>query len=168
MPPRRKKTKKTPVNPPEATVTPIQAFFAQHPGFHYDPSGETMQQFWSMIRQFGWTRDEDPRKTEALSGIQDAIALQFNGIYGGNAADLAAWQRLWEIVGEGEMPTNINACRAAIKRVFVNICDLVDYPITKVPPPRFSTGVELAQYSRSNGKFIPRRTPMQAGSYSSS
>ncbi|SJL12817.1 uncharacterized protein ARMOST_16248 [Armillaria ostoyae] len=130
MPPRRKKAKKTQANPPAATVTPIQAFFAQYPEFSYDPSGETMEQFWSMIRQFGWLRD-DTRKTEALSGIQDAIAQQFNDIYGGNAGDLGAWQRLWEMVGEGDMPTDINACRAAIKRVFVNICDLVDYPATQ-------------------------------------
>ncbi len=70
-----------------------------------------MKQFWSMIRQFGWVRDED-RKDEALSGIRDAIAQQFNDIYGGNAGDLGAWQRLWEIVGEGDMPTDVKTCRA--------------------------------------------------------
>ncbi|KAK0480932.1 hypothetical protein IW261DRAFT_1334956, partial [Armillaria novae-zelandiae] len=154
---------KTHVNPPAATVTPIQAFFAQHPGFSYDPSGETMQQFWSMMRQFGWTSKGDLRKTEALSGIQDAIAQQFNDIYGGNATDLAAWQRLWEMVGEGDMPTDINACRAAIKRVFVNICDLVDYPATRVPPPRFPTLDELAEYSRDNGKIYPKQNAYAGG-----
>ncbi|KAK0445106.1 hypothetical protein EV421DRAFT_1708659, partial [Armillaria borealis] len=144
------------------TVTPIQAFFAQYPEFSYDPSGETMEQFWSMIRQFGWLRD-DTRKTEALSGIQDAIAQQFNDIYGGNAGDLGAWQRLWEMVGEGDMPTDINACRAAIKRVFVNICDLVDYPATQVRPPLFSTAVELAEYSRSNHKIYPKENAYAGG-----
>ncbi|KAK0192348.1 hypothetical protein F5146DRAFT_927646 [Armillaria mellea] len=145
-----------------ATLTPIQAFFAQYPEFSYDPSGETMKQFWDMIRQFGWVRDED-RKDEALSGIRDAIAQQFTDIYGGNAGDLGAWQRLWEIVGEGEMPTDIKACRAAIKRVFVNICDLVDFPATKVPPPLFANAVELSEYSRSNRKIYPKENAYAGG-----
>lgn len=121
-----------------------------------------MKQFWVMIRQFGWVRDED-RKDEALSGIRDAIAQQFNDIYGGNAGDLGAWQRLWEIVGDGDMPTDVKACRAAVKRVFVNICDLVDYPATHVRPPVFATVAELAEYSRSNRKIYPKENAKAGG-----
>ncbi|KAK0211446.1 hypothetical protein IW262DRAFT_366329 [Armillaria fumosa] len=160
MPPKRKRTRAKTSAP--ATLTPIQAFFAQYPEFSYNPSGETMKQFWNMIRQFGWVRDED-RKDEALSGLRDAIAQQFTDIYGGNAGDLGAWQRLWEIVGEGDMPTDIKACRAAVKSVFVNICDLVDYPATQVRPPVFATVAELAEYSRSNRKIYPKENAKAGG-----
>ncbi|KAK0203985.1 hypothetical protein DFS33DRAFT_850485 [Desarmillaria ectypa] len=161
MPPRRKKARKR-ANAPSVTLTPIQAFFAQYPEFSYDPSGETMKQFWAMMRQFGWVRDDD-NINEALSEIQDAIAQQFNDIYGGNAGDLGAWQRLWEMVGQGDMPTSISACRAAIEGVFVNICDLVDYPSTHSWPPLFPTEVELAEYSRSSRKIYPKDNAKAGG-----
>ncbi|KAK0438341.1 uncharacterized protein EV420DRAFT_1280067, partial [Desarmillaria tabescens] len=154
---------RTEANASAATVTPIQTFFAQYPDFSYDPSGETMKQFRSMIRQFGWVRDDDDNKKEALSGIQDAIAQQFNDIYGGDAGDLGAWQRLWEMVGQGDMPTNISACKAAIEGVFVNICDLVDYPATRVRPRLFSSEIQLAAYSRSNGKIYPKDNAKAGG-----
>ncbi|KAK0211444.1 hypothetical protein IW262DRAFT_366222 [Armillaria fumosa] len=140
--------------------TPIEAFFARYPEYPYDQSTETMFQFWEMSSQFGWGETVE---RESLDDLRDAIAQQFNDIYGADVNDLQAWQRLCGLVGDGNIPDNIAACRAVIRRVHVNICDLVDYPATTIPPPVFFTECALAKYSRESGKIFPRKNAYSGG-----
>ncbi|KAK0477236.1 hypothetical protein EDD18DRAFT_1211256 [Armillaria luteobubalina] len=98
--------------------TPIEAFFARYPEYPYDQSRETMSQFWEMSSQFGWGKNVE---RESLGDLRDAIAQQFNDIYGADVNDLQAWQRLCGLVGDGNIPDNIAACRAVIRRVHVNM-----------------------------------------------
>ncbi|KAG7446771.1 uncharacterized protein BT62DRAFT_1005152 [Guyanagaster necrorhizus] len=135
-------------------MTPIQAFFARNPEFSYDQSKETIAQFHDMARQLKWKK---ATRCEALRDIQAAMEQQFKEIYGGSVDDLHAWQRLCEVVGRQEIPNDIEACKAVIEGVHVNIWDLVDYPAMKVPPPMHATETALSKYTRSSGKFYPRR-----------
>ncbi|KAK0203984.1 hypothetical protein DFS33DRAFT_850103 [Desarmillaria ectypa] len=140
--------------------TPIEAFFARYPEYPYDLSRETMSQFREMSSQFGWGKCE---RLEALDDLRDAIAQQFNDIYGADVKDLQAWQRLCGLVGDGNIPDSIEACRAVIRRVHVNIWDLVDYPATTVPPPVFFTEDALAEYSRGSYKIFPKKNAYAGG-----
>ncbi|KAK0445107.1 hypothetical protein EV421DRAFT_1937318 [Armillaria borealis] len=124
-----------------SSITPIQAFFARYPMFSYDSSKETMAQFHGMASQ--------------LSKISLALVQQFNEMYGGDANDLHDWKRLCEVVSRREIvPNDIDACKAVIKNVHVNICDLVDH---KVPLPIHDTETALSEYTcRSDYKIFPR------------
>lgn len=78
---------------------PIQEFFDQYPEFHYNPRGETMRQFWRLCDLKGWERDT-PEREQALEGIRNAIAQQFNAFYGSNADDLNGWHNLCRVYGK--------------------------------------------------------------------
>ncbi|PBK94740.1 hypothetical protein ARMGADRAFT_1029115 [Armillaria gallica] len=138
-----------------SSITPIQAFFARYPQFSYDRSKETMAQFHDMTSQPQWTK---ATRHEALSEIQSALVQQFNQMYGGDANDLHDWKRLCKVVSRrGMVPNDIGACKVVIKSVYVNICDLVDHPATKVPLPIHDTETALSEYTLSSYyKFFPR------------
>lgn len=140
--------------------TPIEVFFARFPEYPYDQRRETILQFREMSKQFGWGKSERRR---AIDDLHDAIAQQFNDIYGADVKDLHAWQRLCGLVGGGNIPNNIEACRAVIRRVHVNICDLVDYPATTIPPPVFFTESALARYSHAFDKIFPKENAYAGG-----
>ncbi|KAK0203986.1 hypothetical protein DFS33DRAFT_850100 [Desarmillaria ectypa] len=135
-------------------IIPIQTFFARYPEFSYDQSKETMAQFYDMACQLKWNK---ATKRKTLRDIQGAMAQQCDEIYGGSVDDLHAWQRLCEVVGQGEIPNDISTCKAVIERVHVNVWDVVDYPTTMVPPPKHATETALSEYTLSSRKFYPKK-----------
>lgn len=69
-----------------------------------------MQQFWAMCDHFGWERD-DQERDQALQEIRDAIAIQFNAFFGGDANNLESWQLLLHVVQEKNIPDNVKECK---------------------------------------------------------
>ncbi|KAE9390058.1 hypothetical protein BT96DRAFT_959870 [Gymnopus androsaceus JB14] len=132
--------------------------------FPYDPTGETMPQFWKLCDQNGWERDT-PERDEPLDGIRNAIALQFNAFYGSNVDDLNGWHNLCRALRVQDLPDTVNGCKAIVKKIHVNICDLVDYSLGKQEelPKLHDSEPELAAYSRSSGKIYPRENAYAGG-----
>ena len=133
-----------------------------------------MEQFWDMVNEFGWGR-EDPERSNALDGVRDAIAMQFNEFYGGDVNDLVSWQALCQVLRMANIPETVDGCKSvrlskqfiiyhflilffqAIEGVFVNICDLVDYSLDNSRNLILHNNeVALSLYSRASGKIYPK------------
>ncbi|KAJ4494411.1 hypothetical protein C8R41DRAFT_763492 [Lentinula lateritia] len=144
----------------QATSNHIQSFFEQYPRFNYDPTRETMVQFRSMCRLYGWCHDSEERK-QALEGVRDAIALQFNAFYGSGANSLNGWHSLYRALRVQDIPDTVKGCKEGIKTIHVNICDLVDHK--EDVPTKHPSEAALAQYSRNSGKIYPRENAYAGG-----
>ncbi|KAJ3850370.1 hypothetical protein EV368DRAFT_45453 [Lentinula lateritia] len=147
-------------SPTRATSNHIQSFFEQYPRFTYDPTGETMYQFRKMCRSYGWRPDSEEKK-QALEGVRDAIALQFNAFYGSDANSLNGWHSLYRALQVQDIPDTVKGCKEGIKTIHVNICDLVDHK--EDVPTKFPSEAALAQYSRDSGKIYPRENAHAGG-----
>ncbi|KAF9072490.1 hypothetical protein BDP27DRAFT_1418102 [Rhodocollybia butyracea] len=142
----------------------IQTFFEQYPEFTYDPASETMAQFWQLCNHMGWAHNTSERK-EALGGIRNAIAQQFNAFYGGSAEDLNGWHNLYRALRVPDVPDSVAGCKALVPTIHVNICDLVDYSLhgQEMDVALHGSQEELAEYSRKNGKIYPRENAYAEG-----
>ncbi|KIK64219.1 hypothetical protein GYMLUDRAFT_71635 [Collybiopsis luxurians FD-317 M1] len=142
---------------------PIETFFSQYSEYDYDSTRETMDQFWELCDLLAWDR-EDPERLEALNGVRDGIAQQFNAFYGNDENNLNAWHNLYRALGEKDVPGSTEKCKKDIRGFHVNICDLVDYSLHGGSlPGHFNTQEDLAQYSRSSGKIYPRENAYAGG-----
>ncbi|KAF8599061.1 hypothetical protein BDV93DRAFT_560715 [Ceratobasidium sp. AG-I] len=140
----------------------IQAFFWNYISFDYDPSEPVMDEFRRMCAEYGW-KDNDKRKKDARGGIQDALALQFNEIYGTDVNDLSAWQNLCRVLQFPSVPGDLDLCRQLVDSTFVNIVDLIDTGATGQPIRHFGSEEELSRYTKITRKFFPRNN-IKAGS----
>ncbi|GAW07583.1 autophagic vacuole formation-like [Lentinula edodes] len=135
-----------------------------YPEFTYDPSGQTMAQFWELSNLYGWDRDSDER-ADALAKMRDAIAQQFNAFYGSDADSLDGWYNLFQALQVQDIPDTVKGCKDLIRTIHVNICDLVDYSLGEEDdPPELHVSQEaLAEYSRREGKIYPRKDAYAEG-----
>jgi hypothetical protein len=100
---------------PKQFRTHLEAFFAQHPTFKYDPTKPYMGEFYRMTNQFGWDSngdlDQRARFHEARKGINEASVRQFNEIFGKDENDLASWRNLCSVLEIAKIPKSLNGCR---------------------------------------------------------
>ncbi|KAG8769067.1 hypothetical protein FRC12_005189 [Ceratobasidium sp. 428] len=85
-----------------------------------------------------------------------ALVLQFNETYGIDGNDLGSWQNLCRVVRVQGVPGTVSACKKAIKKIKVNLVDLVDEPNTGVLVKRFKSLSALRNYSEEADKVFPR------------
>ncbi|KAK3397468.1 hypothetical protein B0T20DRAFT_393292 [Sordaria brevicollis] len=86
-------------------------------------------------------------------GKNTAIVGEFARYFGDNT--LENWHRLIRDIGLDENPPTINKCRQVIKKVNVNIYDLLEAVAQGTHPQHFGTIGLLAQYSIRNRKIYP-------------
>ncbi|KAK0731743.1 hypothetical protein B0H67DRAFT_85409 [Lasiosphaeris hirsuta] len=84
-----------------------------------------------------------------------AIVKRFDDYFG--AGTLEDWQRLCGDVGLSEDFGSKTKCRKALKRVHVNIHDLLSAIENGHAVHRFRNVRELAEYSVREGKIYPKR-----------
>ncbi|KAJ4490647.1 hypothetical protein J3R30DRAFT_3278865 [Lentinula aciculospora] len=144
----------------QVILNPIHLFFERYSEFRYNPSRETMAQFWEMCDCYHWDKEDDER-TEALAGIRDAIAQQFNAFYGDDADSLEGWHSLFRALQIQDVPDTVKGCKDLIETIHVNICDLVDHK--EDVPLKHPSEDALAEYSRSSGKIYPRENAYAGG-----
>lgn len=65
---------------------------------------------------FYWDKKDKKRK-EAHQAFKDAMALQFNDLYGSDVSDIKNWHKLCVAVNIDPLPTTITACKA------VSVCN---------------------------------------------
>lgn len=88
----------------------LEDFFAEYPGFDFDPSQPVMTEFYRMCDFFRWRKD-DQQKNAARQGVRDAIALTFNELYGTDLDDLNSWQGLCRAVHINSIPDDLQKCQ---------------------------------------------------------
>lgn len=88
----------------------IKVFFGRYPSFDYRSSEPVMSEFYRMCDMFGWNKD-DPERSKARQAFQDALAQQFNVIYGTDVNDLAVWQKFCYVLNLKDIPNELEACR---------------------------------------------------------
>ncbi|OWP00681.1 hypothetical protein B2J93_548 [Marssonina coronariae] len=91
------------------------------------------------------------------------IAEQFKR-YFGNESQLANWLRLCRDIGIQEDFKSIRQCRLALKKVWVNIYDLIDaINDNKMPPRLFKSQAALSQYTIKTERIFPRKMAKKGG-----
>ncbi|EUC55554.1 hypothetical protein RSOL_120710 [Rhizoctonia solani AG-3 Rhs1AP] len=124
----------------------LVSFFAQYPNFKYDPSKPFMDEFWRLVEtnQFG---RRGKRYKSARQGVKDAILLQFNDIYKAHSYNIHVWHNFFRAIGMDEMPQDIGLCHRQAKSIHLNICDLIDKPVTGINIQKFPNVLELSHYT---------------------
>ncbi|KAG8723758.1 hypothetical protein FRC09_001844 [Ceratobasidium sp. 395] len=92
-----------------------------------------------------------------------ALVLQFNETYGIDGDDLASWQNLCRVVRVQGVPGTVGACKKAIKKIHVNLVDLVDQPNTRITVKRFKNRLALSTYSVAEEKIFPKNDAKAGG-----
>ncbi|KAI0430073.1 hypothetical protein F5Y09DRAFT_242145 [Xylaria sp. FL1042] len=86
---------------------------------------------------------------------QQAVVTEWEAYIG--HGELEDWQRLMKDLGfEEEFPSKAK-CRQALKTVWVNIHDFLQAVKKGEPVRRFPSQRALAQYTRTNHKFYPKK-----------
>jgi hypothetical protein len=153
-----------------SSTSPLEAFFA-HYDADYNRHMSAAEQYQSLGARRGWDRDD---WSDARRLFNDAIAREFNSLYGEDVNRLDNWQSLCEEVHIDPVPNTIGQCKAvrhalrlrtvqeltcamqAIKGVYVNIVDLVDSRTRGKRVDTFHTLAELSEYSQETRKIFPR------------
>ena len=168
----------------------LNEFFAQYPDFPYQRDKPSSQEFYRLCDFLGWDR-EDPERKEAHENFKTALVLQFNSVYGTDVHDMEPWRRLCleleicplpncasdaqkvrsdYIVRIGLLYQSIvtiltNECfgEQTIKRLFVNLVDLVDTRRTGDAVTKFDTLEELQDYTIRTGRYFPKESAYAGG-----
>ncbi|KAJ7679434.1 hypothetical protein DFH06DRAFT_511301 [Mycena polygramma] len=154
--------------------THLEAFFANYPRFHYDPTAPVSAQYDAMCRMYfsrpkyehGTVKSERESKAAreaAYAGYQLAMARTFAEIFGEDVNDLGNWQSLCRVLEIDPVPQNLYACRAAVREIHVNLVDLVDWGGTGAPITKFDSLQELAEYTHLTRKFFPQDRAEEGG-----
>lgn len=88
----------------------ISDFFAQYPGFPYDPNNEVWSEYHRLVRHVGW-KPEGKKEKAANNAFRAALGRQFSYQYGTSDNKLENLQRLCQKLGVDPIPTNVAACK---------------------------------------------------------
>ncbi|CAE7191958.1 unnamed protein product [Rhizoctonia solani] len=96
--------------PEPLTQTNIHQFFSQYSSqtFAYNPSRPVMSEFYRMVDSENFPKSS---QVQAKREIEDAVAKDFNLIYGTDVGDLKAWQGLCRVLEFGYIPDDLVICQ---------------------------------------------------------
>ncbi|KAL7273177.1 hypothetical protein RUND412_003989 [Rhizina undulata] len=136
----------------------MEAFFARYPEFNYDKTASVIEEFNRLSESRKWSQTGRTRNN-AFQAFRTAMIEEFNQMYGTDANDLAAWQKLCVFCGK-EAPSSITQCRKVVKKIHVNLVDLIQHDSV---PTIFPSLRALRNYTQQTGKYFPRRHAKQGG-----
>ncbi|THH29410.1 hypothetical protein EUX98_g4783 [Antrodiella citrinella] len=128
----------------------IDAFFARHASFNYDPTQPIMQEFRRMTA--GWGQK---RRQKQMWNLRDAIAEQFNAYYGVDVNSDRAWREICAVLQIYPVPESMTKRKKAVKRLHVNIYDYIEAKRLGEPVKKFKSVGALAGYSYAEEKIFP-------------
>ncbi|PLN78639.1 hypothetical protein BDW42DRAFT_140643 [Aspergillus taichungensis] len=137
------------------TPTPLNAFFLSFAGFNFDPSLPPAESYRRLQRYYDWDRD-DPESKNAWNDYQSALAEEFS-LWFGSEDDLSAWHSLCTAVNVSPLPTTCRGCQKAVRRLYVNIVDLIEWARRGREGDRvqrFDSLKDLRNYSRRTRKIF--------------
>ncbi|KAF8183048.1 hypothetical protein K438DRAFT_1600172 [Mycena galopus ATCC 62051] len=151
----------------------FEQFFAHYPRFQYDPSAPVSVQYKAMCRKYGFPpksnywevkSELDLEADAAQAGFRLAMVRTFNDLFGTDANSLKNWQSFCAVLDISPVPLTLEACRAAVRDVHVNLVDLVNWGMMGAEIRKFETLEELSTYTKVNGKFFPQ-SEAEAGGF---
>ncbi|KAJ5898106.1 transcriptional regulator family: C2H2 zinc finger [Penicillium tannophilum] len=138
--------------------TPIDKFFAKYPLFKYDHNLSPSVSYAKFVKFYGWDKN-GPKARKARREYQDALEDEVR-LWFGSTSDLASWHALCRAVGIEPLPESCKAGRKAIRGVYVNIIDLIQWArkgLGDRPIRRFKNLDDLSDYTKLTGKFYSNR-----------
>ncbi|KAI0293270.1 hypothetical protein BC826DRAFT_1105174 [Russula brevipes] len=130
-------------------MSKVALFFSSYSNFTLNEDAAVTKEFLRLKKLKRW-KDGDDEYTEARERFADALAEDFNAMYGTNIDDIEHWRVLCHVLKIDPVPEDIKACRKAVKSKHVNLVDLVQHT-DKVRV--FSTVKELAKYSKKQKRY---------------
>ncbi|KAI9455838.1 hypothetical protein HD554DRAFT_230253 [Boletus coccyginus] len=144
---------------------PLEDFFAHFAnlnlGFTYSENSTAHDNFARLRRVF---HDDSTAMTIARVDFNDALAQQFNFIYGTDS-DLGAWQNLCSVIDLTPTPDDIKECQKLVWDAHVNIVDLLETARTGEPVQKFATLEDLRAYTLEDPdhRIFPKETAYAGG-----
>ncbi|RDW76552.1 uncharacterized protein DSM5745_06544 [Aspergillus mulundensis] len=129
-------------------------FFSRFPGFTPNPSASIIDEFERLARHRGWSHNSRRRKHH--SEWIDFAEAEFDRCFGAETK-LESYQNLCQILIPDEpAPPSITQCRKALKRVYVNLIDLIDAVRMGTEVPRFRNIKALRANIKETERVFPR------------
>ncbi|KAF8183063.1 hypothetical protein K438DRAFT_1839567 [Mycena galopus ATCC 62051] len=132
----------------------FEQFFAQYPRFQYDPSAPVSVQYKAMCRKYGF-----PPKSNYWE-VKSELDLKADAARAGFRLAMS----FCAVLDISPVPLTLEACRAAVRDVHVNLVDLVNWGMMGAEIRKFETLQELSTYTKDNGKFFPQ-SEAEAGGF---
>jgi hypothetical protein len=138
---------------------PIGAFFARFPSFSYQSSTDWRQlgPFHKLATHFHWKKPRRDIEYERLKSTwTEVVESEFSG------SSISHYQSLCRDLDIDPIPDSVTECKNALREVFVNIVDLVQYRKDleqgrEASKPRtFRTLGQLRHYASNTGKYYPK------------
>ncbi|KAF7514064.1 hypothetical protein GJ744_004389 [Endocarpon pusillum] len=120
--------------------------------FDIDPTASIVTEFNRLAIQKSWKKDSEQYKKQRARLVNQ----EFNAYFGSNLNNLAAWQALCKAVSITPIPSSVTQCKKLLKKVYVNIYDLIDAARLGEVARTFPSNQKLAAYTRQN-KIFPKR-----------
>ncbi|EIN03758.1 hypothetical protein PUNSTDRAFT_77588 [Punctularia strigosozonata HHB-11173 SS5] len=135
-------------------VSGVAAYFAQFEGFEFDATRGIIPEFDRLCSERSWGKKRRQTARRKLNGF---IAEEFNAAYGTLDNDLIQWQTLSRELRVEPVPDSVSQCKQAVKRIHVNIVDLLDARARGEQVRLHRNMHQLAQYSIRTGKIFPKK-----------
>lgn len=140
---------------------PIDAFFERYPSFNYQGPIRDWRQivrFNALAASCGWTQDQRNNEFQKLKRAwTQVVESEFSG------SSISHYQTLCGDLDISPVPGTIPECKNALKGVYVNIVDLVQYRTDRqlglggMRPTKFESLEELRDYSDEEKKYYPKQ-----------
>ncbi|KAJ7703870.1 hypothetical protein B0H14DRAFT_2225919, partial [Mycena olivaceomarginata] len=122
----------------------LEQFLAHYPLFQYDPSAPVSAQFQAM--QLGAGSGLGLGVDTTRAGFRLTVVQIFNDLFGIDMNDLKNWQSFCAVLEVSSVLTELQACRAAVQDVHVNLVDLLHWGIARAEIHTFETLDKLSAY----------------------
>ncbi|KAH9877308.1 hypothetical protein IAQ61_002672 [Plenodomus lingam] len=142
----------------EFTPTPSACpFWYQFTGFTPSPTAKFRDEFNRLAQHQKWSKNQ--RRKFQLQALKAEIAFHS----GTCLQKLAKWQNLCEEMGVAENLPSINQCKMALKKVYVNLWNVIDHRRNpEIAIKRFKSRTQFCKAIRSGTPF-PRDIAKQDG-----
>jgi hypothetical protein len=136
-------------------------YWNKFPNFTHNSHAPLLAEFSRLANLRGWA----PGSKKYHKEHGRCLLSEFTFHYGDNEERLAGWQALCYEVKMRTVPDTITQCRKALKRVHVNIVDLIDARRTSRSAKKFPSRNALRQYTFSFEipKFFPKKAAKRNG-----
>jgi hypothetical protein len=99
----------------ERTVSHLDGFFSEYPGFQRDRTESVSTQLNKLRRNECWWGERSGLWDHALRKYRDVLVLQFNAVYGCDENNLENWHRLFSRIPGAGSPGTIDECKSVSK-----------------------------------------------------
>ncbi|CAG8084531.1 unnamed protein product [Penicillium nalgiovense] len=139
------------------TNSPVNAFFRSWPNFPFHVQLPPHKSWEQLHMFYGWD-DQAPEYRAAWIRYQDALASEVT-IWFGDVLDLESWQKLCRAVGIDPLPGTCADGYMAIRNLYVNLIDLIQWARTgrvDGEVKRWKNNADLFEYSIATRRIFER------------